>query len=108
MAGRELDELFRNWRSEPVPPTLPDSVDDRGGSAVVAAALRRVAEQKRQKQRWRKWGAALALAAGLSGLGVGAWSQLGAEPGVAAAGTSVSIGARQGDVAVTDGVGHVV
>jgi len=108
MAGRELDELFRSWRSEPVPPSMPPSVDDRGGSAVVAAALRRVAEQKRQKQRFRKWGTALALAAGLSGLGVGAWYQLGAESGLAAAGSSVAIGARQGDVAVTDGVGHVV
>ena len=108
MAGRELDELFRSWRSEPVPPSMPASVDDRGGSAVVAAALRRVAEQKRQKQRFRKWGTALALAAGLSGLGVGAWHQLGGDVSVAVAGSSVAIGARQGDVAVTDGVGHVV
>jgi hypothetical protein len=109
MAGRELDELFRTWRSEPVPPSMPASVDDRGGSAVVAAALRRVADQKRQKQRWRKWGAGLALAAGLSGLGVGAWHELGAgSASVASADSSVSVGARQGDVAITDGVGHVV
>jgi hypothetical protein len=108
MAGRELDELFRTWRSEPVPPSLPPSVDDRGGSAVVAAALRRVAEQKRQKQRWRRWGAGLALAAGLSGLGVGAWFELGDTHGVASAASSVSVGAQLGDVAITDGVGHVV
>lgn len=109
MAGRELDELFRTWRSEPVPPSLPPSVDDRGGSAVVAAALRRVAEQKRQKLRLRRWGTGLAVAAGMFGLGVGAWFELGADTHLAsAADASVSVGAQQGDVAITDGVGHVV
>jgi ferric-dicitrate binding protein FerR (iron transport regulator) len=109
MPERELDELFRAWRSESVPPSLPPSVDDRGGSAVVASALRRVAEQKRQKQRWRKLGAALALAAGLSGLGVGAWYELSGDSQLAAgAGSSVVVGSQVGDVAVTDGVGHVV
>ena len=79
MAERELDELFRAWRSEPVPPSLPPGVDDRGGSAMVAAALRRVAEQKQKKQRVRKLLAALALAASVVGLGVGGWYSLAAQ-----------------------------
>ncbi len=109
MAGRELDELFRTWRSEPVPPSLPPSVDARGGSAVVAAALRRVAEQKRQKSRFRKLSLSLALAAAVSGLGVGAWFELGADRAVvASAAPSVSVGGQLGEVAVTDDVGHVV
>lgn len=108
MAERELDELFRAWRSEPVPPSLPASVDDRGGSAVVAAALRRVAEQKRSRQRTRKVLAALALAASVVGLGVGAWRSLGDDAAVVAGGASVVVGGREGDVAVTDEVGHVV
>ncbi|HTV18488.1 MAG TPA: FecR domain-containing protein [Polyangiaceae bacterium] len=108
MAERELDELFRAWRSEPVPPSLPPGVDDRGGSAVVAAALRRVADQKRQKQRTRKLFASLALAAAFVGLGVGAWYSLGNDAVVAQADASVMVGGREGDVAVTDDVGHVV
>jgi hypothetical protein len=109
MAGRELDELFRAWRSEPVPPSMPTSVDDRGGSAVVASALRRVADQKRQKQRFRKLGTALALAAALTGLGVGAWFELAADQRVASGvESSVVVGGQVGDVSVTDGVGHVV
>jgi ferric-dicitrate binding protein FerR (iron transport regulator) len=108
MAERELDDLFRAWRSEPVPPSMPP-VDERG-SAVVAAALRRVSEQKRRKSRLRRLGTALALAAGVCGLGVGAWYELGA--GSMQAGfdrnSSVSLGARSGAVAVTDGVGHVL
>ena len=108
MAERELDDLFRAWRSEPVPPSMP-AVDERG-SAVVAAALRRVSEQKRRKSRVRRLGAALALAAGLCGLGVGAWYELGAGSTLAGldAGSSVIVGARSGAVAVTDGVGHVL
>ena len=107
MAERELDELFRAWRSEPVPPSL-SSVDERG-SALVAAALRRVSEQKRRKSRVRRLGAALALAAGLCGLGVGAWSSLGESSERAGFGAepSVLVGARSGAVAVTDGVGRV-
>lgn len=123
MAERELDELFRAWRSEPVPPSLPAGVDNRGGSAVVAAALRRVAEQKQRRQRMRKLIAALAVAAAVLGLGVGAWHSLGGDsPGGYALGghglggdalaeasaTSVRVGGREGDVAVTDDVGHVV
>jgi hypothetical protein len=109
MAERELDELFRAWRSEPVPPSLPPGVDDRGGSAVVAAALRRVAEQKQKKQRTRRLLSVLALAAAVVGLGVGAWHSLGREPIVAQADApSVVVGGREGDVAVTDDVGHVV
>jgi hypothetical protein len=114
MAERELDELFRAWRSEPVPPSLPPGVDDRGGSAVVAAALRRVAEQKQKKQRTRRLLSALALAAAVVGLGVGAWHSLGGEPitahDITAHGDapSVVVGGREGDVAVTDDVGHVV
>ena len=108
MAERELDELFRAWRSEPVPPSLPAGVDDRGGSAAVAAALRRVAEQKRQKRRTRKLLASLALAAGFVGLGVGAWYSLDNDAIVAQADTSVMVGGREGDVAITDDVGHVV
>jgi hypothetical protein len=112
MAERELDELFRAWRSEPVPPSLPAGVDDRGGSAVVAAALRRVAEQKQRRQRTRKLVAALALAASVVGLGIGAWHSLvsdglGRNASVAEA-ASVVVGGREGDVAVTDDVGHVV
>ena len=109
MAERELDELFRAWRSEPVPPSLPPGVDDRGGSAVVAAALRRVADQKRSKQRSRKLFSALALAATITGLGVGAWYSLGdGAPMAQAEAASVTVGGREGDVAVTDDVGHVV
>lgn len=110
MAGRELDELFRAWRSEPVPPSLPPSVDARGGSAVVAAALRRVAEQKRQKSRFRKLSMAAALAAAVSGLGVGAWFELAPDTTTmqASAALSVSVGGQVGEVAVTDDVGHVV
>ena len=106
MAERELDELFRAWRSEPVPPSLP-GVDDQG-SAVVAAALRRVSERKRRTSRVRRLGAALALAAGLTGLGVGAWYQLGDGSRAGLANASVALGARSGVVAVTDGVGNVV
>jgi ferric-dicitrate binding protein FerR (iron transport regulator) len=108
MAERELDDLFRAWRSEPVPPSMP-AVDERG-SAVVAAALRRVSEQKRRKSRVRRLGAALAVAAGLCGLGVGAWYELGAGSMLAGQGrgASVVVGARSGAVAVTDGVGHVL
>lgn len=111
MAGRELDELFRTWRSEPVPPSLPPSVDARGGSAVVAAALRRVAEQKRRKSRVRKLSLSLALAAAVSGLGVGAWFELAGPDATAmqaSATPSVSVGGQVGEVAVTDDVGHVV
>jgi hypothetical protein len=110
MAERELDELFRAWRSEPVPPSLPPGVDDRGGSALVAAALRRVADQKRNRQRSRKLLSALALAAAIMGLGVGAWYSLGEGVPVAhqVEAASVTVGGREGDVAVTDDVGHVV
>lgn len=109
MAERELEELFRAWRSEAVPPSLPPSVDDRGGSAVVAEALRRVAEQRRQRQRTRKFGLALALAAAVSGLGVGAWYELGRGPvAVQVSAEGVALGEREGDVAVTDDVGRVV
>jgi hypothetical protein len=109
MADRELDELFRAWRSEPVPPSLPPGVDERGGSAVVAAALRRVAEQKQRRQRTRRLVAALALAASVVGLGVGAWQVLERDAMVAQAGAaSVVVSGREGDVAVTDDVGHVV
>lgn len=109
MAERELDDLFRAWRSEPVPPSLPPSVDDRGGSAVVAAALRRVAEQKRRSQRTRRLLSALALAASVVGLGVGAWYTLSDEAAVAHADVeSVMVGGREGEVAVTDAVGHVL
>lgn len=118
MAERELDELFRAWRSEPVPPSLPPGVDDRGGSAVVASALRRVAEQKRKTQRTRRLLSALALAAAFIGLGVGAWYSLGREMIAARDVTrhdithggvpNVVVGGRDGDVAVTDEVGHVV
>jgi hypothetical protein len=107
MAERELDELFRAWRSEPVAPSSP-SPDERG-SAVVAAALRRVAEQKRHRSRVRRLAAALALAAGLSGVGVGAWYELGGGAERAGLdGESVLVGAQSGSVAVTDGVGNVV
>lgn len=109
MAERELDELFRAWRSEPVPPSLPAGVDERGGSAVVAAALRRVAEQKQRRQRTRRLAAALALAASVVGLAVGAWRVLGQDAMVAQAdAASVVVSGREGDVAVTDDVGHVV
>jgi hypothetical protein len=109
MAERELDELFRAWRSEPVPPSLPAGVDERGGSAVVAAALRRVAEQKQRRQRTRRLVAALALAASVVGLAVGAWHVLGQDAMVAQAdAASVLVSGREGDVAVTDDVGHVV
>ena len=111
MAGRELDELFRTWRSEPVPPSLPPSVDARGGSAVVAAALRRVAEQKRRQSRMRKLSLSLALAAAVSGLGIGAWFELAGPDATAmqaSATPSVSVGGQVGEVAVTDDVGHVV
>jgi FecR protein len=109
MAERELDELFRAWRSEPVPPSLPPGVDERGGSAVVAAALRRVAEQKQRRQRTRRLVAALALAASVVGLAVGAWHVLGQDAMVAQAdAASVVVSGREGDVAVTDDVGHVV
>lgn len=110
MAGRELDELFRTWRSEPVPPSLPAGVDDRGGSAVVAAALRRVAEQKRKQSRLRKLGLSLSLAAALTGLGVGAWVELGEGPTVAqgSSDASVLVSSPLGEVSVTDEVGHVV
>lgn len=108
MAERELDDLFRAWRAEPVPPSMP-AVDERG-SAVVAAALRRVSEQKRRKSRVRRLGAALALAAGLCGLGIGAWYELAADSTLAGLDrdSSVTIGARSGAVAVTDGVGNVL
>jgi hypothetical protein len=108
MADRELDDLFRVWRSEPVPPSMP-AVDERG-SAVVAAALRRVAEQKRRKSHVRRLGTALALAAGVCGLGVGAWYELGAGSMLAGQGHDdrVVVGARSGAVAVTDGVGNVL
>jgi hypothetical protein len=110
MAGRELDELFRTWRSEPVPPSLPPGVDDRGGVAVVAAALRRAAEQKRKQSRVRKLGLSLSLAAALTGLGVGAWFSLGRDPLVAQGGSdaSVLVNGPEGEVSVTDEVGHVV
>jgi hypothetical protein len=110
MAGRELDELFRTWRSEPVPPSLPPGVDDRGGSAVVAAALRRVAEQKRKRSRVRRLGLSLSLAAALTALGVGAWFELDRDPLVAHGGSdaSVLVNGPEGDVSVTDEVGHVV
>jgi FecR-like protein len=109
MAERDLDQLFQAWRSEPVPPSLPSS-EDRAGSARVAAALRRVAEQKQRRNRWRRWGTAVALAAGVSGLGVGAWFELAASPKVAQVDSTqqVVLAAREGDVAVTDGVGDVV
>lgn len=109
MAERELDELFQAWRSEPVPPAVPPGMDERGGSAVVAAALRRVAEQKQRRQRTRKLIAALALAASVVGLVVGAWRVLQPAAMVAQAdAASVMVSARDGDVAVTDDVGHVV
>jgi FecR-like protein len=114
MAERELDELFRAWRSEPVPPSLPPGVDDRGGSAVVAAALRRVAEQKQKKLHTRRLLSALALAAAVVGVGVGAWYSLGNDTITAHNVTehsdvpNVVVGGREGDVAVTDDVGHVV
>jgi ferric-dicitrate binding protein FerR (iron transport regulator) len=109
MAERELDELFRAWRSEPLPPSSPPELDDRAGSAIVAAALRRVAEQKQRKQRARQLVAALALAASVLGLGVGAWYALGRDASVAQGeAPSVVVGGREGEVAVTDDVGHVV
>jgi hypothetical protein len=109
MAGRELDELFRAWRAEPVPPSLPTGVDDRAGSAVLAAALRRVAQQKQQRARARKWGAALALAAAVTGLGVGAWFELRPDRIAAhVAESSVVVAGREGDVSITDELGHVV
>jgi hypothetical protein len=109
MAERDLDELFRAWRSEPIPPSLPAGVDERGGSAVVAAALRRVAEQKRRRQRTRQLIAALALAASVVGLSVGAWHVLGQDATVVQADAArVVVSGREGDVAVTDDVGHVV
>src|SRR5688572_6500963 len=104
MAERDLDELFRAWRSEAVPVSQPPRAEDRSGSALVAAALRRVAEQKRRRSQLRRWGTALALAAGLCGLGVGAWYELGA-PQLA---SRVTVGVDEGEVAVTDGVGHVL
>jgi hypothetical protein len=109
MAERDLDQLFQSWRSEPVPPSLPAS-EDRGGSALVAATLRRVAEQKRRRSRWRRWGTAVALAAGVSGLGIGAWHELAPSATTAQfdASTQVVLAAREGDVAVTDGVGDVI
>jgi FecR-like protein len=110
MAERDLDRLFQAWRSEPVPPSLPSS-DDRSGSALVAAALRQVAERKRRRRGWRRWGTALALAAGVSGLGVGAWLELARAPVQTAAlegSSQIQLAARDGDVAITDGVGDVV
>jgi hypothetical protein len=111
MARRELDELFRAWRSEPVPQAAPPALDDpmaRAGSAVVAAALRRVAERKRRQARVRRWSAALALAATVTGLGVGAWVELGPARTVAQrAEPSVQITGQEGDVAVTDDRGRV-
>jgi ferric-dicitrate binding protein FerR (iron transport regulator) len=108
MAGRELDELFRTWRAESLPPSLPSGVDDRAGSAVVAAALRRVAEQKRQRSRVRRLGAAFALAAAVTGLGVGAWFELRPNVLLADAGSGVSVSGEEGDVALTDGSGSVL
>jgi hypothetical protein len=105
MADRELDELFQAWRSEPVPPSLPPRVEDRGGTAVVAAALRRVAEQKRKRSRLRRASAVFAVAAGLCTLGVGAWYELADSRGASA---QVTTFAEQGEVAITDGVGNVV
>jgi hypothetical protein len=105
MGGRDLDELFRAWRSEPVPPTPP--LDERAGSAVVGAALRRVAERKRRQGRVRRWGAALALAAAVTGLVVGVWAPFDPARIAAHGGPSVRVVAQEGEVAVTDDVGRM-
>jgi hypothetical protein len=108
MPGRELDELFRAWREEPAPPSLAPGRDERAGSAAVAAALRRVADRRRRAARLRKVVMALALAAGLTGLGVGAWFELGQASFLAQGAPSVVVAAREGDVSITDDVGRVV
>jgi hypothetical protein len=76
----------------------------------VAAALRRVAEQKRKRSRARKLGLSLSLAAALTGLGVGSWFSLGRDPLAARGGSdaSVLVNGPEGEVSVTDEVGHVV
>jgi hypothetical protein len=107
MASRELDELLGVWRSEPLP-AASSALDERAGSAAVAAALRRVAEGRRLRARFRKAATVLAFAAAVAGLGVGAWLELGRESFVAHAGPSVVVGSREGDVSITDDVGQVL
>jgi FecR protein len=108
MAGRELEELFGIWRSEPVPPQLLPGVGARAGTAVVAAALRSVAVHQRRRSGVRSLGIALTLAAALTGLGIGAWFELRPAPVARSFGSSVVVGDARGDVAVTDGEGGLV
>lgn len=109
MVGRDLEELFGIWRGEPLPPLPPPGMGARAGSAVVAAALRRVAARKRRRSSVRRLGTALALAAVVTGLGVGIRFEFRRAPRVAGSSAStVVVGDTQGEVAVTDGEGGLV
>ena len=90
-----------------MPPSPAPGLDEAAGSAAVAAALRRVAERRRRASRVRTVAMALAFAAALTGLGVGAWFELGQESFLAQRRPSVIVAAREGDVSITDDTGRV-
>jgi hypothetical protein len=107
MAGPDLDELFRAWRSVPLPPSLPPGFDEGAGSGVLTAALRRVAERRRRTARLRKVVTAFALAATVTGVGVGAWFELGSDSRLARA-SSVTVQCRDGQVSFSDDAGRML
>jgi hypothetical protein len=68
---RSLDELFSAWRAEPVPPTR--TTPTREGSIALAYALRDVARKRRRRSLLRRVSIAVAVAAGVFGIGISLW-----------------------------------
>lgn len=109
MSHPELDELMAAWRAEPLPPPRPRGLGGEG-TLVVAAALRNVAERRRRQRRWRSAGVLVLAAASVMGLALTGWREL-ISPiasDAVAREASVSVESFVGEVAVTDGVGHLV
>lgn len=109
MTRPELEALFSAWRAEPLPRSAPHS-DEVAATERIASALRRVAEQKRRKRALQRIAGAIAVAASVCAVGVGAWFELrgpqaGAQSRVA---QSVHMAEHAGDVAVTDSLGRVL
>jgi ferric-dicitrate binding protein FerR (iron transport regulator) len=109
MARPELDELFAAWRAEPVAPERAAPALARAGTAVVAGALRQVAERRRRQRRLRNAGWALAVAAGVMGLGLSGWAGLrGSTEQAALSGPRLQLEGQMGEVAVLDSAGQIV
>jgi hypothetical protein len=64
-----LAELFSAWRAEPLPPSRTTPTREAG----IAYALREVARKRQRRSLVRKWSAAVAVAAGVFGIGISLW-----------------------------------